>query len=120
MDDISNIRITEQNDRFLTRLVSELNIFKDDKSAAMFAISFAINHDYDIAIDEGYTLSNPTINKWDANSIDNDGLFRLLVSIRHPNSDCPFRIIQGILDVGLKKMKEEAPENGFIRISSFL
>ena len=120
MDDISNIRITDINNRFLERLVKDCSIFKDDKSAAMFAISFAINHDLDQNIDESYTLESPTINKWDANSIDSSGLFRLLISKRHPDTECPFRIIQGVLDKGLNGMRSLAPDNGFINISEYV
>ena len=64
--------------------------------------------------------ATPTVNKWDANSIDSTGALRLLVSIRHPEVQCPFRAIQGIMNIGLNRMREISPETGFIRISKFI
>lgn len=120
MDDISNIRVTEVNNAFLERLVSIEGLFKDDKTAAIFAVSYAINNDLDVDITDDYTLPTPTVNKWDANSIDSTSALRLLVSIRHPNVTCPFRAIQGIMNVGLNKMRALSPEAGFIKISKFI
>ena len=120
MEDYTNIRITEVNNRFLERLVKDSNIFVNDKSAAMFAIAYAINHDIDLSINESYSLEPPVMNKWDANSIDNEGVFRLLISKRHSNPEYPFRFLQSVLDAGLNKMREIAPDNGFINISEFI
>ena len=120
MDDISNIRVTEINNAFLDRLVTTEGLFKDDKTAAIFAVAYAINNDLDACITDDYSLPTPTVNKWDANSIDSTGALRLLVSIRHPEVQCPFRAIQGIMNIGLNRMREISPETGFIRISKFI
>lgn len=120
MEDISNIRVTEKNNEFLNKLVSSQKLFKDDKSAAMFAISYAIEHNLDEKIDDSYTLELPVINKWDANSIDSSEVFRLLIQKRHPSSVCPFRIIQGTLDLGLRALREIAPDSGYIELSKFI
>ena len=120
MDDISNIRVTEINDAFLDRLVNQEKLFKNDKSAAVFAVSYAINNDLDIDISDNYVLPTPTINKWDATSVDSTGVLRMIVKIRHPNIECPFRVIQGIMNVGLNGMREKCSETGFIKISRFM
>ena len=120
MDDISNIRVTEINNTFLGRLVGTEGLFKDDKTAAIFAVAYAINNNLDENISDEYTLPTPTVNKWDASSIDSTSALSLLVSIRHPEVKCPFRAIQGIMDIGLNKMRESLPETGFIRISNFI
>ena len=120
MDDISNIRVTEVNNAFLQRLVTEEKLFKDDKTAAIFAVSYAINNDFDKSITDDYILPSPTINKWDATSVDSTGALRMIVKIRHPDIECPFRVIQAIMNVGLNKMREESPETGFIKISKFI
>lgn len=120
MDDISNIRVTEINNNFLQRLVAEEKLFKDDKTAAVFAVCFAINNDLDRQVGDDFSLPPPTINKWDSASIDSSGILRLLVDIRHPNVECPFRFIQAVMNIGLNKMRDIAPEAGFIKISNFL
>ena len=120
MDDISNIRVTEINDAFLKRLVIKEGLFINDKTAAVFAVAFAINNDFDKDVTDSYTLPTPTINKWDAASVDSSGALQLLVKLRHPEIECPFRVIQAIMDIGLNKMRELCPETGFIRISRFM
>lgn len=120
MDDISNIRVTEINNSFLERLVTEEKLFINDKTAAVFAVSFAINNNFDSVITDDYSLSSPTINKWDAASVDSTGAIRLILKIRHPKIECPFRALQAIMDIGLNKMRELCPETGFIKISHFI
>lgn len=120
MEDISNIRVTEINNSFLERLVTNEGLFVNDKTAAVFAVAFAINNDLDVGITDEYTLPTPTVNKWDAASIDSSGSLQLIVKIRHPEVQCPFRVIQGIMNVGLNKMRELCPETGFIKISRFM
>ena len=120
MEDISNIRVTEINNAFLGRLVTKEGLFVDDKTAAIFAVAFAINHDLDIGVTDQYRLPKPDTNKWDAASVDTSGALRLMVELRHPEVECPFRVIQAIMDIGLNKMREMSPETGFIKISRFM
>ena len=120
MEDISNIRVTEVNNAFLERLAKEERLFVNDKTAAVFAVAFAINNDLDCNVTDGYTLPNPTVNKWDAASVDPSGSLRLIVQLRHPEVECPFRVIQAIMNIGLNKMRELCPEAGFIKISRFM
>ncbi len=120
MEDISNIRVTEVNNAFLERLVTGEGLFINDKTAAVFAVSYAINNDLDRDITDNYALPTPTVNKWDAASVDSSGALRLIVQLRHPEIECPFRVIQGIMNIGLNKMRELCPETGFIKISRFM
>ena len=120
MDDISNIRVTEANNAFLKRLTDEESLFAEDKIAAIFAIAYAINNDLDLTLNGDYSIPSPTVNKWDAASIDPAGIFRLLVQIRHANVECPFRVLQAVMNLGLEKMRKEAPDTGFVKISSFI
>lgn len=120
MEDISNIRVTESNNAFLQRLVSDEGLFKDDKTAAVFAVSYAINNNLDLGITDDYSLPSPTVNKWDSNSVDASGALKLLVKIRHPDVTCPYRVIQAIMNIGLNSMRSICPETGFVRISRFM
>lgn len=120
MEDISNIRVTEINNSFLDRLVTQEGLFINDKTAAVFAVAYAINNDLDAGITEEYALPSPTINKWDAASVDSFGSLQLIVKIRHPEIHCPFRVIQAVMNIGLNKMRELCPETGFIKISRFM
>ena len=120
MEDISNIRVTEVNNTFLERLVTEEGLFINDKTAAVFAVAFAINNGLDRDVNDSCTLPTPTVNKWDAASVDASGALRLIVQLRHPEIECPFRVIQAIMNIGLNKMRELCPETGFIKISRFM
>ena len=121
MDDIKNIRVSEKSNSVLEDLSKTQGLFKDAIDAARFSFSYALNNnlDTDFALNN-YSTGQASFNKWDIGAFDTDGAIRLLILKRHPESECPYRIMQTIVNLGLESISNKIPNSGLVKISNFM
>lgn len=99
-EDKRTIGVTEAADAALELMV-EQGHFADGIDAAKFAMAFAISAgagNDDLGV-EG------TSTKWNVGSFDPDGQLRSLLAALFPGSDRPYRLLEYLIDEGLRRIR---------------
>jgi len=81
------------------------NLFKDQIDAAKFAMSLAINS----GIGDGPAEGADTT--WNIGSFDPNGELRTLIPLLFPNIDTPYRLIEYLINAGLKIIGTQLANN---------
>lgn len=108
-EDKTTIGVTEAADRVLARMV-EKGHFKNGIDAAKFAMAVAINSGARND-DENPTIDG-TNTKWNIGSFDADGHLRSLISAIHPDVSQPYRMLEALIDDGLRHVGEHMASSG--------
>lgn len=108
-EDKTTIGVTEAADRVLARMV-EKGHFKNGIDAAKFAMAVAINAGAR-KDDENLTLEGANT-KWNVGSFDTDGQLHSLIAALHPDVDQPYRMLESLIDDGIRHVGEHMASNG--------
>ena len=108
-EDKTTIGVTEAADRVLVRMV-EKGHFKQGIDAAKFAMAVAINAGAR-KNDESLTVEGANT-KWNVGSFDSDGQLRSLIAALHPDIDQPYRMLESLIDDGLRHVGKRMASSG--------
>lgn len=114
-DDKRTIGVTEAADAVLELMV-EQGHFADGIDAAKFAMASAINAGVgndDLGV-EG------TSTKWNVGSFDPDGQLRSLLAALFPDTDQPYRLLEYLIDEGLRRIREHIDLEGEFDVIAML
>lgn len=107
--DKKTIGLTPKGEAVMQEIMS-LNYFKDMIDAAKFAMSLAINlKSQPRQLERASTI-------WNVGSFDPEGELRQLIPIFYSGCTTPYRAVEYLIDVGLKKMHEKI-ESGILDIA---
>jgi hypothetical protein len=101
VDDKRTIGIATNNLEVLQNLVTS-GYFASEIDAAKFAMSVAIKNQCSLGATEGA----PT--KWNIGSIDPNGTLSSLIQIFFPQCDEPYRLVEYLMNEGLKSLKSDS------------
>jgi len=93
--DKRTIGITSGNELILARMV-EAGHFASELDAAKFAMAYAISREMPAGSTDGAAT------KWNVGSVDPDGSLRSLVEALFPAAPEPYRLIEHLMNEGLK------------------
>lgn len=108
-EDKTTIGVTEAADRVLARMV-EKGHFKNGIDAAKFAMAVAINSG--ARNDKENLAIDGTNTKWNIGSFDADGHLRSLIAAIHPDVSQPYRMLEALIDDGLRHVGEHMAASG--------
>lgn len=114
-EDKRTIGVTEAADGVLAVMV-EQGHFSDAIDAAKFAMALAINsrvHAEDLTV-EGTTT------KWNVGSFDPDSQLRSLLDALYPDADQPYRLLEFLIDDGLRRVSEHMESVGEFDVIALL
>ena len=116
-DDKITIGVSEAADRVLALMV-EQGHFAEGIDAAKFAMALAINAG---ANTDGRDLTvEGTTTKWNVGSFDSDGQLRSLIDALYPDIDQPYRLLEFLIDDGLRRVGEHIESVGELDIIALL
>ena len=104
IEDKKTIGLTANN-REIVELILAKNLFHDQKDVAKFAMAFAINHN----IAPGNVEGAGTV--WNTGSLDEGSEIRNLILTLYPQTEAPYRMMEGLINAGLTAIGE-AMRNG--------
>ncbi len=103
------IGVTETADDVLNLMVQQGH-FSDAIDAAKFAMATAINagagKDRQVLTVEGVGT------KWNVGSFDSDSHLRSLITALHPDTTQPYRLLEFLIDDGLRRISEHIASEG--------
>ena len=102
-EDKRTIGVTESADHVLAVMV-EQGYFADGIDAAKFAMALAIN--FGANANERDLTVESTTTKWNVGSFDPDRQLRSLINALYPNIDQPYRLLEFLIDDGLRRVSE--------------
>ena len=108
-EDKTTIGVTEAADRVLARIVDKGH-FKNGIDAAKFAMAVAINAG--AANDDESLTVEGTNTKWNIGSFDPDGHLRSLIAAIHPDMGQPYRILEALINDGIRHVGEHMASRG--------
>lgn len=103
--DKKTIGITKTNASALMELVSA-GRFGSELDAAKFAMAYAMK----TGVPSGSTDGAET--KWNVGSVDPDGSLRSLIEALYPEVSDPYRVMEYLMNEGIKALSESAPGSG--------
>ena len=116
-EDKRTIGVTEAADRVLAGVV-EQGHFSDGLDAAKFAMAIAISAgasegDLNLTVEGAGT-------KWNIGSFDPDGQLRSLISALYPDIGQPYRLLEFLIDDGLRRVSEHIESVGELDVIALL
>ena len=99
--DRRQVGLTASGRAALERLTDELGWFDDAQDAARFALSYAIRN----GVPSGQAVG--VVTQWATNAFDVDSAFQALLSVTYPESTTPVRLMEHLIDEGLKLLMAE-------------
>lgn len=111
--DKKTIGITKANASTLTALVAA-GRFGSELDAAKFALAFAVQS----SVPSGATDGAET--KWNVGSVDPDGSLRSLVEALYPNVSDPYRVMEHLINEGIKALSERTTGPGSLYDTLFV
>ena len=116
-EDKRTIGVTESADRVLAVMV-ERGYFADGIDAAKFAMALAINSGAN-ANERDLTVEGTTT-KWNVGSFDPDSQIRSLINALYPDIGQPYRLLEFLIDDGLRRVSEHIESVGEFDMISLL
>ena len=116
-EDKRTIGVTEAADAVLAVAV-EQGHFADGIDAAKFAMAIAIN----AGAGEGkpHLTAEGANTKWNVGSFDPDGQLRALLTDLHPDVNQPYRLLEFLIDDGLRRVGEHIASEGELDVVALL
>ena len=120
-EDKRTIGVTEASDGVLAVMV-EQGHFSDGIDAAKFAMAIAIA----AGAGEGEGEGEPNltiegaITKWNVGSFDPDGQLRALITALHSDVSQPYRLLEFLIDDGLRRVGEHIVPEGELDVIALL
>lgn len=114
-EDKRTIGVSEAADRVLDLMI-EQGRFSDGIDAAKFAMALAINSRADA---EDLTVEGTTT-KWNVGSFDPDSQLRSLLDALYPDVDQPYRLLEFLIDNGLRRVSEHMESVGEFDVIALL
>jgi hypothetical protein len=117
MEDKKTIGVTERAAPVLDTLVEDGH-FGDAIDAAKFAMALAIRDGV------GLGTPNPMVEgagtKWNVGSFDPDNDLQTLLVSLHPDVETPYRLLEFLIDEGLKLVAAHIEESGTLDVSELV
>lgn len=114
-DDKRTIGVTEAAGAVLDLMVDQGH-FADGIDAAKFAMASAINAG---AGNDDFGVEG-TSTKWNVGSFDPDGQLRSLLAALFPDTDQPYRLLEYLIDEGLRRIREHIDLEGEFDVVAML
>jgi Arc/MetJ-type ribon-helix-helix transcriptional regulator len=109
--DKKTIGLTSSNKEIVELLLNQ-GLFKEQIDVARFAMALAINDETEAEEMEGAETV------WNVGSFDPDGELRNLIPILYPNTKNPYKLIEFLVNIGVKKIGQKVKDPTF-EISDF-
>ena len=116
-EDKRTIGVTVAADRVLAAMV-EQGHFSDGIDAAKFAMALAINDGANV--DEQDLAVEGSTTKWNVGSFDPDSQLRTLLQALYPDVDQPYRLLEFLIDDGLRRVSEHMESVGEFDVIALL
>ena len=116
-EDKRTIGVTETADRVLAVMI-EQGHFADGIDAAKFAMALAINSKAN-ANERDLTVESTTT-KWNVGSFDPDSQLRSLINALYPDINQPYRLLEFLIDDGLRRVSEHIESVGELDVIALL
>ena len=116
-EDKRTIGVTETADEVIGLMVKQGH-FADGIDAAKFAMAVAIN----ASAGEGkqdLTVEGATT-KWNVGSFDPDSQLRSLITALHPDTTQPYRLLEFLIDDGIRRVREHIASEGEFDVIALL
>ena len=116
-EDKRTIGVTEAADDVLGLMVKQGH-FSDGIDAAKFAMAIAINAGagegrQDLTVESAGT-------KWNVGSFDPGSQLRSLITALHPDTSQPYRLLEFLIDDGLRRVSEHIASEGELDVIALL
>lgn len=99
MDDRTQIGLTAENVKRLEEIEAR-GWFQTGQDVARFCLSYAIRK----GVEEGQTFGTET--RWAAGNLDETGEIRVLLAVFYPNCKLPVRLMQHLINEGIRLVRE--------------
>ena len=96
-EDRKQIGLTDHGRSAVTRLTEQLGWFDEAQDAGRFALAYAIK----AKIEPRHTVS-PVETRWSPDLFDPTGELRLILRAMYPNTTMPIRLMEHLIDEGLR------------------
>ena len=116
-EDKRTIGVTEAAEGVLDMML-EQGHFSDGIDAAKFAMGLAINAG--AHADEGDLTVEGATTKWNVGSFDPDSQLRSLIDALYPDVDQPYRLLEFLIDDGLRRVSEHIGSIGELDVIALL
>lgn len=113
-EDRKQIGLTDHGRVTVTRLTEQLGWFDEAQDAVRFALAYAIRH----KIEPGNTVA-PVETRWSPDLFDPTGELRLILRTMYPNTAMPIRLMEHLIDEGLRRITARI-DDGEINPEAFL
>ena len=113
-EDRKQIGLTEHGRDTIARLTDQLGWFNEAQDAGRFALSYAIRE----RAEPGYTKA-PVETRWSPDLFDPTGELRLIVRTMYPPSPMPVRLMEHLIDDGLRRIAARI-DDGALNPAEFL
>ena len=106
-EDRKQIGLTDRGRVIVGRLVDDLGWFDEAQAAARFALAYAIRQ----GVSPGETRA-PVETRWSPDLFDPTGEIRALLRAMYPNAQMPIRLMEHLIDAGLRLLAAELDNEG--------